>query len=336
MSRLFRFLHNFWRPVLPLVVGVTLAGIAHADPYANGEMAKLAQHIWAHPKDNKAVKQFLVGQWEYVGAAGFPKRKPGEKVSGFREGLIIAPSYFIGRRISFFPNQVDQGGVAPGLTEEDRCGPPRYFAKKEVYVQYEVPPKTFVQTSLYDGGARAIAEELPSLADAVQPFKPDGPQEVSGWIFLKMDSSCVVAPGKKREKLSWSSELSREGYLVDYFMDGWLVLKKISNDPGPYPPGSIDCGHPANPAERTVCATPALRRLDGLVAKAYRRFEADSMRGSPDRQALVTGQRQWHQNRDACTSDVGCLQRQYQKRLQALRQGYLDQYEKARKAAEAH
>jgi uncharacterized protein len=121
---------------------------------------------------------------------------------------------------------------------------------------------------------------------------------------------------------------------VDYFMDGWLVLKKISNDPGPYPPGSTDCGHPANPAERTVCAIPALRRLDGQVAKAYRRVESNLMRNSPDFKALVTDQGRWLQQRNDCASDAGCLQRQYQERLQALRQTYLDHREKARKAAD--
>jgi uncharacterized protein len=87
---------------------------------------------------------------------------------------------------------------------------------------------------------------------------------------------------------------------------------------------SFDCSHAGTPTERAICATPALGRKDVTVTTyyqlllrlkpatagmAYREFD-DQVRD---------GQRQWlQQERDACKDDIGCLNRAYDKRMDAL------------------
>ncbi len=66
------------------------------------------------------------------------------------------------------------------------------------------------------------------------------------------------------------------------------------------------CGAgPMNAAERTICATPELSRLDARLAEAYGR-----LRSADDRQDI------WlRQVRDACGRDVTCLRAAYVDRI---------------------
>lgn len=87
---------------------------------------------------------------------------------------------------------------------------------------------------------------------------------------------------------------------------------------------SFDCSKAFAPAEKTVCASPALAAKDVTLAAyfklllrlkpstagmAYREFD-DTLRND---------QRQWLQHdRDACLDNVACLDRVYDSRMDAL------------------
>ncbi|MHB0889478.1 lysozyme inhibitor LprI family protein [Acidithiobacillus sp.] len=299
-----------------LTLAVSAAASAQADPYANGQMAKLAQYIWEHPNDKKAIQRFFVGQWKYVASVGFPKRdknEPESQKDKFWEGLIDTPNYFLGRTVNFYPNAVDRPGLFPGMESTARCGPPRYVAEKEVWEEYVVPPRRFIQTSLATLYYTAI-NEIPELAPELKPFEEDE----NLWILLSMETTCVRAPGKKPEKITWTAELSKGGYLAKYFMAGDLILKKISNEPAP-PSGPSACSQARTPIEYALCANPDLKKLDETMAAAYHQAFVATVANSPARKALIDSQRQWLKARDACQADASCLEGAYRERVQVLK-----------------
>jgi uncharacterized protein len=86
---------------------------------------------------------------------------------------------------------------------------------------------------------------------------------------------------------------------------------------------SFDCDKASTRAEKTVCASPALGAKDVTLAAyfqlllrlkpstagmAYREFD-DTLRSS---------QHQWLLERDACQADAACLDRIYDRRIEAL------------------
>ena len=79
--------------------------------------------------------------------------------------------------------------------------------------------------------------------------------------------------------------------------------------PGP----SFDCAKASRRAERLVCATPALAKLDKELARDYRQARS----ATQDVEALAREQRRWLARRDRC-SDVGCLRASYEDRARAI------------------
>lgn len=69
---------------------------------------------------------------------------------------------------------------------------------------------------------------------------------------------------------------------------------------------SFDCKKATTPVEQTLCGNPELNRLDTTLGEHYRRA-MDKLQGAP-RDALRNSQRAWLQTRNACGSDVTCLQ----------------------------
>ncbi|WP_179381000.1 peptidoglycan-binding protein [Jannaschia marina] len=89
----------------------------------------------------------------------------------------------------------------------------------------------------------------------------------------------------------------------------WEILQAVTTTPGP----SFDCTRAGTPAERAICANPALAVLDRALAEAWRaRRQVD---GSD---ALLVEQRRWIAGRDACGSDVICLEQATRERVAVL------------------
>jgi uncharacterized protein len=84
------------------------------------------------------------------------------------------------------------------------------------------------------------------------------------------------------------------------------------------PAPSFDCAHAASPMEKSICADPALARLDRQVGEAYGRkrlSEADAKAKA----VLLEGQRAFLTARDkSCGADRACLARAYRQRLAVL------------------
>ena len=79
---------------------------------------------------------------------------------------------------------------------------------------------------------------------------------------------------------------------------------------------SFDCAKAATAAERAICTSDRLARLDRALAAAYRQLGAElSVAG----ETFVKEQSAFLARRDACGSDVSCLARHMEERLAALR-----------------
>lgn len=83
--------------------------------------------------------------------------------------------------------------------------------------------------------------------------------------------------------------------------------------PVPAPARGMDCAKAAAPAERMVCADPALRQADAALADAF----AQALDQASDKAGLRAAQRQWLATRDACL-DPACLAAAYAARTAAL------------------
>lgn len=87
---------------------------------------------------------------------------------------------------------------------------------------------------------------------------------------------------------------------------------------------SFDCGKASTPTERAICTAPELGRKDVTVAAYYQLLlrlkpAAAGMAYREFDDQVRAGQRQWLQGeRDACRSDRRCLDRAYDRRIDAL------------------
>ncbi|MCJ2051149.1 caspase family protein [Methylobacterium sp. J-070] len=85
--------------------------------------------------------------------------------------------------------------------------------------------------------------------------------------------------------------------------------------PAPADRPSFDCIRAATTAERTVCATASLSRLDVELDAAFKALRSSD---GIDVQSERRKQDAWHRARDACQQNVDCLSRSYSARLSSL------------------
>ncbi|HIE4192092.1 MULTISPECIES: lysozyme inhibitor LprI family protein [Burkholderia] len=76
----------------------------------------------------------------------------------------------------------------------------------------------------------------------------------------------------------------------------------------------FDCAKAASPTEKTICANPALSKLDGELSTAWKRALAQG----GDTAALKQAQLKWLKQRDQCGGDASCLRDRYRERLASL------------------
>lgn len=76
-----------------------------------------------------------------------------------------------------------------------------------------------------------------------------------------------------------------------------------------------DCANVLTPTEATICASPALRKLDRKLTKQYR--VALSISGD-DEENLRTEQNEWIAERNTCGEDEACIAEAYRERLNVL------------------
>ncbi len=98
------------------------------------------------------------------------------------------------------------------------------------------------------------------------------------------------------------------GLLAALALPAWMLLWACAQG------ASFDCAKAATWVERALCGDPTLGTLDERMAAAYRTAQDAA---SANREALLTGQRDWLASRNRCTTTV-CLRRLYDERIAAL------------------
>lgn len=182
------------------------AAVASEKPYGGGKMARLAKQVWDDPKNTKALDRFLNGQWQYIASAGFPRKS---ELTELQKKFDDSPEDYLGKIITFQPDRVDIQSLFPGLPQGTHCSKPRYSAEKMLYGQNDVPDKAFLWSSV-TSYSDAIKEELPAQADDLKSFLPENSDE-SGWLVIKINTTCVRAQGKPREEGWDAAEITRGG-----------------------------------------------------------------------------------------------------------------------------
>ncbi|WP_446904025.1 lysozyme inhibitor LprI family protein [Burkholderia sp. YIM B11467] len=76
----------------------------------------------------------------------------------------------------------------------------------------------------------------------------------------------------------------------------------------------FDCAKAASPTEKTICADPALSKLDGDLSAAWKKALAKG----GDTATLKAAQLKWLKQRDQCGADAPCLGDRYRERLASL------------------
>jgi hypothetical protein len=82
------------------------------------------------------------------------------------------------------------------------------------------------------------------------------------------------------------------------------------------PTPSFDCSKAQRPDEKTICATPELARLDGLVARAYDQLrKIPGSREAADDEATIS-----LEDRQKCRADIACIKTLQRQELDAFRE----------------
>lgn len=120
---------------------------------------------------------------------------------------------------------------------------------------------------------------------------------------------------------AWLVALADDKLAVRWYDETILILKKLPLDAKPL--ASFDCGKAASSVEKTICGSIGLAAFDKSIGEAY-----SSAFSQYKEQAefnfvseLRSQQKKWLETRNHCGSDVDCLQKAMEERLQALVSG---------------
>ncbi len=173
--------------------------------------------------------------------------------------------------------------------------------------------------------ARTMQPELPDtgaarLFNAALPG--DRPVDLawitcqSGTFGPELKNAPPVATGSPSPGGTWLALLPSGGALMPWYGHTLLVLQRQAADATIKP--SFACAKARLPAEKAICASPALASYDASLAKGWaytvRYCDGDAGCIADARQA----QKQWVARRNRCGSDHACLRQAMRERLDAL------------------
>ncbi len=127
----------------------------------------------------------------------------------------------------------------------------------------------------------------------------------------------VICRSSRHDKTEWEDEtlllLSPDDLIMSFHHSAVFVLKRRDQNAAPSP--SFDCKRAKSPSENSICESYNLAGRDLNVAETYREL----LRIQPDDvEAIRAGQRAWLKERDACGTDVQCLDDSLRERVSDL------------------
>ncbi|BDH46241.1 hypothetical protein TUM12370_22850 [Salmonella enterica subsp. enterica serovar Choleraesuis] len=100
----------------------------------------------------------------------------------------------------------------------------------------------------------------------------------------------------------------------------WLLAALLSAAATQAQAASFDCQKAKLPDEKAICAHRPLNDKDVEMATTYRLLKGLFAMGA--RGAMQDSQQEWLKQRQACKSNIVCLTKRYDERLQALQKIY--------------
>lgn len=94
----------------------------------------------------------------------------------------------------------------------------------------------------------------------------------------------------------------------------FVVCSVLAGTGGSAAAASFDCKKARTPAEKLICATPALSKADEELGRQYKAARAATM----DTKGLRDAQQRWVRKRDLC-ADAACMLAAYERRIPELR-----------------
>lgn len=199
-------------------------------------------------------------------------------------------------------------GVAPGTARADdfpvaagswggivRKGPGQSFAK---------------QDSLAEGDAVSLMGKSDELDNGYPWFKIwYGPDQKKGYMW----GGILCAKGKPRADVFEMCPGAKPASEAD------------DQDRSPPVSKGLACSDAGNDAERTICGTEKLQRLDAELNDEFEmrvsNITSEANGGTEaDVKEFRSEQKAWLKKRNACGDDLGCLEQQYKARLKILRE----------------
>lgn len=168
-----------------------------------------------------------------------------------------------------------------------------------------------------------------SMAGGSRDNAPEHPTPATYELQIGTAEAADVISIKCRDGL-WHGGLGADGGLMGAWMyiapDGrllllWydetiLVLARLGADAKPH--ASFDCARAASPTEKTLCNSLQLASFDRSVASAYEIARDQIKDEKAMEKQLVSSQKSWLRQRDACASDSKCLLASMKKRMTEL------------------
>ncbi|MBI3561643.1 MAG: hypothetical protein HY080_08015 [Gammaproteobacteria bacterium] len=165
-------------------------------------------------------------------------------------------------------------------------------------------------------GGRGLPPEIPTPEDYELPLTSQSTVNVM-WLRCKTGGFGADNP-------NWLLLLPNGQLAVDWHDGAILVFKRLPADVKPDP--SFNCAKATIPAEKTICGSIALAAFDRSVAKSYRNAITfyKHVENTKGLKRLQSEQKKWLGERNACKTDINCLQKSMEERLDAIDEGVND------------
>ena len=214
---------------------------------------------------------------------------------------------FLGRVFSFTP-QV----VTTNAPDDKRCDNPKIIV-------HRTTAANVVGTSI---ASRGFFPQPPTPKDFQLPLSDNAPIEV---LSLRCKDGLFgknLGGGQDPDvgiKGVWLIVLNKEQLALRWYDETILILKRLPEHTKPV--ASFDCTKAATEVEKTICESVALASYDQSVAQTYKHameYYKTKKNTTSEIAELKKSQKQWLTQRDVCGTDVVCLEKLMEDRIETM------------------
>ncbi len=217
---------------------------------------------------------------------------------------------FLGRVFSFTAHV-----VTTNAPDGKRCDNPKIIVHRSTAANV-------VGTSI---ASRGFSPVLPTAKDFQLPLTDNAPIDVLSLLCKEGLFGKNLGGGQNPDvgiKGVWLIVLNKEQLALRWHDETILILKRLPENAKPI--ASFDCTGAATEVEKIICGSVALAAYDQSVTQTYKLvLEYYQTKKNTDNQIaeLKKSQQQWLTQRDACGSDIACLEKAMEERIDGIDYG---------------